>query len=336
MKKLFILILMAVTAFNFNVYGYTLPDGSVQGLPQNLIVMDENGHSPDNGELFIHIENMIPFEVYEKDITLMNARNDAVYSIYMTATPNYSIGDIDLLGETVCRLWLDDELIYTGLVNGDGTPNMQENALDLGGVLKRGESRNLHAEFIWYAGLNEENDNDNSYYGEVSFHWTFFASVPTDPTPSDPSGGGGGGEHNPPPEDVVNKPGETVNSGDTPPNIPYPDIVPDDVPDNNPQDTPSDSVKEEYGGDDNPTPTPHIPPKESTDEGEDPSIIEDIINKIPVIPDDVKTGYMSQLVFYTKVAIVAFGFAFVIIILIIYNSIRLKRLKRNNQNIVRG
>jgi hypothetical protein len=150
MKKI-VCTILTILLLAMPVYGdvHQLPNGSVQGLPQNLIVMDEDGNSPKDGQLYIYIPNMLPQEVYTKDVTIMNARDDAVYSIYMTATPNYNGGDIDLLNETQCKLYLDDKLIYQGLVNGDGTPNMQTEGIDLGGVYQSGESRKLHAEFVW-------------------------------------------------------------------------------------------------------------------------------------------------------------------------------------------
>lgn len=306
--------------FTSAVWGYTLPDGSVKGLPRNLIVMDENGNSPNDGELYIEIENMIPHEVYTKDITVMNARDDAQYSIYLMAAPNYDDGDIDLLGETRCRLWLNDSLIYDGLVNGHGTPDISSSGVDLGGVYKSGESRNLHAEFVWNATGNEENDTDNSYYGVVSFHWIFYAQI------SKPSNnrGGGGGYRNPPkdPSDEIEKTIE-VNTkegkSDIPENIENDNTEHDsdnkinEMPDKEGKDTPDDNTG--YSSDENENKS--IPYK----------IADKIVNKLPFIPEDVKTGYYSQLLFYIKLAAAAFGAALILLVVIIHKMIKLKRLK---------
>ena len=324
MKKNILLALLMAACFTSAVWGYTLPDGAVKGLPRNLIVMDENGNSPNDGELYIEIENMIPHEVYTKDITVMNARDDAQYSIYLMATPNYDDGDIDLLGETRCRLWLDDILIYDGLVNGHGTPDISSSGVDLGGVYKSGESRNLHAEFVWNATGNEENDTDNSYYGVVSFHWIFYAQISKT---SDNRGGGGGGGYRDPNKDPS---GETetqktieVNTekgtSDTPKNIE------NDNKDHN-SDNKINEVPDKEGKD-----TPEDNPEDSSDENENKSIpdkiADKIVKKLPFIPEDVKTGYYSQLLFYVKLVGAAFGAALILIVAIIHKMIKLKRLK---------
>lgn len=299
-----------------NVFAVTLPEGTVGGLPQNLIVMDENGYSPEDGELYIYIENMIPNEVYTKDIAVMNARQDAQYAIYMTATPNYNEGNIDLLGETVCKLYLDGDLIYEGLVNGDGTPNMQTEALDLGGVLKSGESRNLHAEFQWVTDMNwDPGENfENEYYGEVSFIWTFYASVPLDEEDEDDDDGGGGGSGGGGSGNKFypegNKDLTPPKTHTEPPTHDYEGIIDNGDDGYITHDTPDEAVTE--------TTTSDV-----TDEG----IIEKIVDKLP-IPEDVKTGYYSDIVFYIKLAVCAFLAAAVVLALIIYKSVRLKQLKR--------
>lgn len=326
MKKSILLALLTVACITSEAWGYTLPDGAVKGLPSNLIVMDENGNSPNEGELYIEIENMIPYEVYTKDITVMNVRDDAQYSIYLMATPNYDEGDIDLLGETRCRLWLDDSLIYDGLVNGHGTPDIRNSGVDLGGVYKSGESRNLHAEFVWNATGNEENDNDNSYYGIVSFNWIFYAQISK---PSNNRGGGGGGGYRDPtkePSDEI----ETektieVNTEEGKSEIPK-------NTENNNDDTGydnDDKINEEPDKEDTNIPADNS--EESVDKDTDKSvtdkIADKIVNELPFIPEDVKTGYYSELLFYVKLTVTAFGAALVLLAVIIYKMFKLKRLK---------
>lgn len=332
-----IIIITANTAFAETV----LPDGSVQGLPQNLFVFDENGYSPDpdNGELYIYIDNMIPNEIYTKDITLMNGRSDAVYSIYMTATPNYSDGNVDLLAETVCKLYLDDKLIYEGLVDGSGKPNMQSNGLDLGGVLKSGETRKLHAEFQWVTNMDWDN-SESSYYGVVSFHWTFFAAVPA--SSSNGSGGGGGGSSNPSRPGIMIIPGgSTPTASPVPgtPNVPgsenydNPDNPSDpntpDNPDNpNNPDNPSnpdtpDSAGSADGGSGWSTP----PPVDSSWNSGGTNVIDRIVDNLP-IPENVKTGYRSQVKLLVVVALAAFLLAALLLVIVIIKTIKLKRLKR--------
>ncbi len=327
MKKLISAFLTAIV-LSSPVYAntYKLPDGSVQGLPQNLIVMDENGHSPENGELYIYIDNMLPGELYTKDVTLMNARDDAVYSIFMTAEPNYDEGDIDLLNETECKLYLDDKLIYQGLVNGDGMPNMQQEGLDLGGVYKSGETRNLHAEFKWNITdetqkfIDEYSSEDKDFYGIVSFNWTFYAQIDIQGTNITGGGGGGGGGGS-------STSGGSSDKAQIPPYIP---TVPTEP--HNPQ-NPIDPINPDVPHSPEPTSENMSEDTDSTDENISTIInhlIETIVDKTPFIPEDVKTGYHSEVVMYTKIAVAAFGAAVIILIIILFKVRKLKSLKKSS------
>ena len=47
--------------------------GSVEGLPEKLVVLDDKGNSvSDNGEYFFQVENMKAGETYTKKIQIMN------------------------------------------------------------------------------------------------------------------------------------------------------------------------------------------------------------------------------------------------------------------------
>lgn len=337
MKK-FICTLAVMIFMTVSVFAeIKMPEGFVKGLPEDLIAMDENGYSPDptNGEIYVYIPDMIPGELYTKDISIMNLRDDAEYKIYMTATPNYSEGNVDMLNETQCKLYLDDELIYEGLVNGDGTPNMQQNGLDLGGLYKSGVSRKLHAEFIWnWSGKTTYDLTDkSSYYGEVSFYWTFYAQIPESGNSS--SGGGGGSSG----AGVVKRPTkETEIENNTEVSIDVPNKEPD-------TETDSENVTSDVfdklsdytfnSNNDSDSLGDGIPPDDNENiENNEPSIIDKaidkVIDKIPVIPEDVKTGYHSEIVFYTKIAITALGAAFLIVLLILYKMIKLRNIKNSS------
>lgn len=318
MKK-FICTLAVMIFMTVSVFAeIKMPEGFVKGLPENLIAMDENGYSPDpeNGEIYVYIPDMKSGELYTKDISLMNLRDDAQYNIYMTATPNYTKGNVDMLNETQCRLYLDNELIYEGLVNGDGTPNMQQNGLDLGGLYKSGVSRKLHAEFIWnWSGKTTyELEDKNSYYGEVSFYWTFYAQIPR---PTNSNGGGGGGKvirDNQ--SDSSNTPNDQTDTDNTEnPNRHVNNTENLDNPSGAVNSDKPAEIKEDV-----------IPDKPESDE---PDIIEKVVNKLPFIPEDVKTGYHSEIVFYTKILIAAFSGALVILLLIVCKILKLKRLKKH-------
>lgn len=320
--KQFICTFAAVIFMAVSVFAeIKLPEGFVKGLPEALTAMDEDGYSPDpeNGEIYIYIPDMIPGELYTKDISLMNLRDDAEYNIYMTATPNYSEGNVDMLNETLCKLYLDDKLIYEGLVNGDGTPNMQENGLDLGGLYKSGVSRNLHAEFVWnWSGKTTYDLEDkSSYYGEVSFYWTFYAQIQKPDNSNNSSSSGGGGKI------IRDNSSEDSEESDIPTGTD--NITDTDNYDNNSTDNSHDSNHSNPADSHNPD---EIKEEIIPDKPEDPGIIEKIVDKLPLIPEDVKTGYYSEIVFYTKIAIGALIAAMVILALIAYKILQLKRLKK--------
>jgi hypothetical protein len=330
MKK-FICTLIALMLFSVNVCAETkLPDGSVQGLPQNIIVMDDEGHSPEDGELYIYLPNMLPGEKYTKDVTISNVRDDAVYSIFMKATPNYNGGDVDLLNETECKLYLDDKLIYQGLVNGDGTPNMQDEGIDLGGVYQSGETRTLHAEFVWNITdetqdfVDKYNDELKDYYGIVSFNWIFYAQVGNETTSRTDRGGGGGSgshiHHDTSTELITTEPNGTLD-------IIIPDSPIEPSEPSNPSDT-GDTADTER--DISESVTSDLPDTISDSDSTSTvdRIIDDVIDNVPFIPEDVKTGYHSELVMYTKIAVVAFAAAVIIAIAIAFKVRKLRRLKK--------
>lgn len=330
MKK-FIFTFAVMIFMTANVFAeIKMPEGFVKGLPENLIAMDENGYSPDpeNGEIYVYIPDMNPGELYTKDISLMNLREDAEYKIYMTATPNYTKGNVDMLNETRCRLYLDDKLIYEGLVNGDGTPNMQQNGLDLGGLYKSGISRKLHAEFVWnWSGKTTYDFEDkSSYYGEVSFYWTFYAQVFESRNPSNSGGNGGAGvtkpDKEPESENHTNNVAVNTNIETDIENVTG-DNINNHLDNTEPSENNSDSEGNELLHEDN-----------DKIENAEPNIIDGaidkIVDKIPIIPEDVKTGYHSEIVFYTKIAIMALVTAFLIVLLITYKVIKLRNIKRNS------
>jgi hypothetical protein len=311
-----------------NAFAYSFPDGSVQGLPQNLVVMDENGHSPnsENGELYIYIDSMLPGEVYTKDITVSNFRDDAVYTVRMRATPNYTRGNIDLINEVECKLYLDDSLIYQGRVDGDGTPNMQTNGIRLGDKYEVNESRKLHAEFVW--NITDETSElmatyageDSGYYGEISFNWIFSAEVIL------PGSGTSSGLA------MVNTP--MSNTGENTGNVPgHPQDEPASPALPNEEDV-SNTPDTDIENDNSITPivsdstedVPNIDKQTQTYKKID-KLITNVVGKLPFIPEDVKTGYQSEIVFYTKVLAVTAVVALGILAAIVCKCRKLKRLK---------
>ena len=197
--KLISVVLAAALLFCMNVTAYaaeTLPDGSVKGLPECLVALDDKGQSvSDSGDYFFSVENMQAGETYTKKIQLMNLRDDASYKITFKAQPLTKKGEIDLENECVCEISLDGKEIYSGKVTGEGTPDIRDNALSLG-TYEPGESHVMKVDVKWNgtsAGgfidngerivdisgttLVREMSGQTEISGETTFKWVFYAEV---------------------------------------------------------------------------------------------------------------------------------------------------------------
>lgn len=187
------LLLLGMTT---SVFAAELQSGSVKGLPEKLVVLDDNGNSvSENGEYFFIVEGMNPNEVYTKNIQIMNLRDDASYKIFFSAEPLGKKGEIDLENECVCEIHLDDELVYNGKVTGEGEPNIRQEPLDLGSY-DPGDKSTMKVDIKWvpddHGGLIDngaiiydksgmtvvrEPSGQKEIYGETVFKWIFRAEV---------------------------------------------------------------------------------------------------------------------------------------------------------------
>ena len=217
--KLISVVLAAALLFCMNVTAYaaeTLPDGSVKGLPECLVALDDKGQSvSDSGDYFFSVENMQAGETYTKKIQLMNLRDDASYKISFRAEPLTKSGEIDLENECSCEISIDGETVYSGKVTGEGTPDIRDNALSLGNF-EPGESHVMKVDVKWNgtsAGgfidngerivdtggttVIREKSGQNEISGETTFQWSFYAQVEdthitelSEPDPPSDSGSG--------------------------------------------------------------------------------------------------------------------------------------------------
>jgi len=233
--KIVTVLLAAVlisSAFGVTALADELRAGTVAGLPEKLVVLDDKGNSvSENGEYFFAVDGMQVSEHYIKKIQIMNLREDASYHIDFRAQKISSQGEIDLENECHCVITLDDQVIYEGKVTGEGTPDMRIDPLDLG-YYTPGQSRVMKVDIVWN-GTEYDSMIDNGarivdrngvtivrepsgkshIEGEVIFKWIFTAAVgiPPEPVISDP---GNSNPYYPQPSDPVN-PGNPINTGET-------------------------------------------------------------------------------------------------------------------------
>lgn len=197
-KKLITILFAVALAFCFclNANAEELSGGSVGGLPERLVVLDDIGNSVSNsGNYYFSVENMQPMETYTKKIQIMNLREDESYRITFRAQPLSKEGEIDLENECQCVITLDGVTVYSGKITGEGTPDICDNALDLG-VYNPGQSKNMIVSVIWNGSsaggfidngqrvvtnsgteVVREKSGNNYIYGETEFKWIFYAEV---------------------------------------------------------------------------------------------------------------------------------------------------------------
>ena len=200
-KQTFAALLSSLLLFSFPTLTafaeVALPEGAVKGLPERLAALDDAGNpvNSETGEYFFHVEDMQYGVTYTKKVQLMNLRDDASYYIYFYTEPLYKDGTIDLEKGCECRFYLDDELFYTGDVNGHGNIDLTEHYQNCG-YYAPGDSHVLRAEVIWNdldVLQNVDNghrlvDKDGEHVlvgpdesghveGEIEFKWIFFASI---------------------------------------------------------------------------------------------------------------------------------------------------------------
>jgi len=206
------------------VFADELRAGTVAGLPEKLVVLDDAGRSvSENGEYFFEVEGMQANEVYTKKIQIMNLREDAAYRIFFNAQRISTTGEINLEEECICTVYLDGAVIYKGKITGEGEPDIRETPLSLG-YYHSGESRVMQVDIVWPNDVDHGNfaiDNGarivdsngttivrektgkSHIEGETIFKWIFTAVTDLDPVPH-PSG-----PDTPTPSDHV-KTGETI------------------------------------------------------------------------------------------------------------------------------
>lgn len=173
--------------------------GSVKGLPEKLVVLDDKGNSvSENGEYYFSVDNMQEGEHYTKKVQIMNLREDASYHIQFMAQKISSSGEIDLENDCKCVITLGDKVIYEGKVTGEGTPDIRTDPLDLGSY-GPGESRAMKIDIVWIdSGHGTAIDNGarivdqngttvvrqpsgkSHIDGEIIFKWIFTAVVDLD------------------------------------------------------------------------------------------------------------------------------------------------------------
>lgn len=163
-------------------------------LPPGLVIGDSNGiYASSEGEYGIDLNNLLPGEIHEKEITIRSLDLEAPFSLGLLVEPIASEGPIAWEDHIDLTLTLDGKEIYQGPLLGDGSFDWSKTPLELG-ICEYGSDKLLTATFVTDRELPLDQFTEAS---ELTFYWTFVGTkdqqpiTPTDPTtpfePTEPS-----------------------------------------------------------------------------------------------------------------------------------------------------
>lgn len=154
---------------------------AAESLPPSVVIGDAEGiYSTPEGEYFVDMVNVMPGDVFEKEITIRSLDLEEPFSLGMLAEFKDSKGPINWKDHLTLSLTLDGKEIYNGPLLGDGSFDWSQTPLELG-VCKYGMDKILKAVFTADSELTNEHYQEDS---ETTFLWTFVGTKdqPTEPT----------------------------------------------------------------------------------------------------------------------------------------------------------
>lgn len=167
------------------VLGFLFFTGEVvQGttsLPPNLIIGDTEGFYVDEkGEYFIHMEDIMPGDVFTKEIVIRNVDKKEGFDVRIQVRNGESSGPIDFRKVVEVELTLDGKPIYKGGILGNDEFDWTKDQLELGHY-SSGDEQLLQATFTVSSELGLE---DYQKPSEYEFYWNFIAKEGTGTIPS--------------------------------------------------------------------------------------------------------------------------------------------------------
>ena len=156
-------------------------------LPPGMVIGDSEGmYATSEGEYYIDLVDILPGDVYEKEITIRSLDLEEPFSLGMLVEKVDSTGSVAWENHITMILTLDGKEIYQGPLLGEANRDWTKIPLELG-VCKYGTDKLLVAEFKVDSTLTNENLREKS---TLNFYWTFVGTKdqPTEPTkPTEPS-----------------------------------------------------------------------------------------------------------------------------------------------------
>lgn len=167
----------------FALFSGSLTVEAAKTLPPGLVIGDSEGmYATSEGEYYIDLVDILPGDVYEKEITIRSLDLEDPFSLGMLAEEVDSSGSVDWKNHITLTLVLDGKEIYQGPLLGDGSRDWTKTPLELG-VCKYGTDKLMKAIFTIDSALTNEDLRSQS---TLNFTWTFVGTKdqPTEPTTS--------------------------------------------------------------------------------------------------------------------------------------------------------
>lgn len=154
---------------------------AAKALPPGMVIGDSDGmYATSEGEYYIDLVDILPGDVFEKEITIRSLDLEEPFSLGMLVEEIDSSGSVDWKNHITMTLVLDGKEIYHGPLLGDASRDWSKTPLELG-VCTYGTDKIMQATFVIDADLTNENLKTKS---TLDFLWTFVGTKdqPTEPT----------------------------------------------------------------------------------------------------------------------------------------------------------
>ena len=175
-------VLMLLTCF----LGQAMTVEAANTLPPGMVIGDSEGvYATSEGEYYIDMDNILPGETYEKEITIRSLDLEEPFSLGLLVEEKEQTGTINWNEYITLTLNLDGEAIYQGPILGDGKTDWSKTPLSLG-VAKYGTDKILKAHFKVDSTLTNEHYKENNV---LMFQWSFVGTKDQQtpkPTPEPP------------------------------------------------------------------------------------------------------------------------------------------------------
>lgn len=158
---------------------------AAKSLPPGMVIGDSDGmYATSEGDYYIDLVDILPGEVYEKEITIRSLDLEEPFSLGLLVEKIDSTGSVAWEEHITMTLTLDGEEIYQGPLLGDDSHDWTKTPLELG-VCTYGTDKLLTAVFTANSSLTNEDLREKS---TLNFNWIFVGTKdqPEEPKPSEP------------------------------------------------------------------------------------------------------------------------------------------------------